>query len=141
MTYDIINPELLEEPRGFNHGLLASQGGRALFIAGQTARRSDGALAANDFVGQFAAALDAILIVIRQAGGAPRHIGRLTIFVTDMDEYRAMRSELGEVYRARLGRHYPAMTLVEVGALVDPEASVEIEATAVIPASADGQVD
>ncbi len=141
MSYDIVNPESLEEPRGFNHGLLASPGGRVLFVAGQTARRSDGALAATDFAGQFGAALDAVLSVLRQAGGAPRHIGRLTIFVTDMDAYRATLKELGEVYRARMGRHYPAMALVEVSALVDPETSVEIEATAVIPASADVHVD
>ena len=92
-------------------------------------------------MGQFDAALDAILAVVHRAGGTPRHIGRLTIFVTDMGVYRATRKELGEVYRARFGRHYPAMTLVEVSALVDPEVSVEIEATAVIPASGDGRVD
>lgn len=141
MSYDIVNPESLEEPRGFNHGLLASPGGRLLFVAGQTARRSDGVLAAADFAGQFGAALDAALSVLRQAGGAPRHIGRLTIYVTDMEAYRATRKELGEVYRERMGRHYPAMALVEVCALVDPDAQVEIEATAVIPATTDGQVD
>lgn len=141
MSYDVINPESLEEPHGFNHGLLASPGGRVLFVAGQTARRADGSLAATDFVGQFGAALDAVVQVLRQAGGAPRHIGRLTIYVTDMEVYRASRKELGEVYRARLAKHYPAMALVEVGALVDPEVSIEIEATAVVPASADGHVD
>jgi enamine deaminase RidA (YjgF/YER057c/UK114 family) len=141
VSFDIFNPESLEEPRGFNHGLLASPGGRVLFVAGQTARRADGSWAASDFVGQFGAALDAVLSVVREAGGAPRHIGRLTIYVTDMGAYRATLKELGEVYRAHLGRHYPAMALVEVGALVDPEAEVEIEATAVIPASADGHVD
>ena len=141
MSFDIFNPESLEAPRGFNHGLLASPGGRLLFVAGQTARRSDGTWAATDFVGQFGAALEAVLDVVRQAGGAPRHIGRLTIYVTDMAAYRATPKEVGEVYRAHLGRHYPSMALVEVSALVDPDARVEIEATAVIPASADGRVD
>lgn len=141
MSYDIFNPEPLEKPRGFNHGLLASPGGRVLFVAGQTARRTDGTLAATDFVGQFGASLEAVLTVVRQAGGAPRHIGRLTIYVTDMRAYRAVLGELGEAYREHMGRHYPTMTLVEVSALVDLEALVEIEATAVIPASTDGTVD
>jgi enamine deaminase RidA (YjgF/YER057c/UK114 family) len=141
VSYDILNPESLETPRGFNHGLLASPESRILFVAGQTARRSDGQLAADGFVGQFGAALDAVLTVVQAAGGAPRHIGRLTIYVTDMEAYRGSLESLGEAYRARMGRHYPAMTLIEVGSLVDPEAMVEIEATAALPATADGAID
>lgn len=132
MSFEIVNPEPLGVPSGWNHGLLAPAGGRTLFVAGQTARAGDGRLLATDFVGQFAAALDHILTVVREAGGDAPDIGRLTIYVTDIAAYRASLKPLGEVYRRRMGRHYPAMALVEVSSLVDPDALVEIEATAVL---------
>jgi enamine deaminase RidA (YjgF/YER057c/UK114 family) len=129
----IINPEELGAPRGWNNGMLAPAGGRTLFIAGQTARDVSGGVAAVDFVSQFDRALGNVLAVVRQAGGVPGDIGRLTIYVTDVAEYRASLKRLGEVYRSRMGTHYPAMALVEVTSLVDPQAVVEIEATAVVP--------
>ena len=76
-----------------------------------------------------------MLAVVRAAGGEPEHIGRMTVFVTDLPAYRGARAELGAVWRARMGRHYPAMALVEVRGLVEPGALVEIEATAVLPAN------
>jgi NAD(P)-dependent dehydrogenase (short-subunit alcohol dehydrogenase family)/enamine deaminase RidA (YjgF/YER057c/UK114 family) len=128
----IINPEELGAPRGWNHGMLAQAGGRTLFIAGQTARDGSGRVPAADFVSQFDRALANVLAVLRQAGGEPGHVGRFTIYVTDMAQYRASLKLLGEVYRRRMGTHFPAMALVEVKSLVDPQAVVEIEATAVL---------
>jgi NAD(P)-dependent dehydrogenase (short-subunit alcohol dehydrogenase family) len=128
----IINPEELGAPRGWNNGMLAPAGGRMLFIAGQTARDGSGQVPAADFVSQFDRALGNVLAVLRKAGGEPGDIGRFTIYVTDMAQYRASLKPLGEVYRRRMGTHFPAMVLVEVKSLVDPGAVVEIEATAVL---------
>jgi enamine deaminase RidA (YjgF/YER057c/UK114 family) len=89
-------------------------------------------VAAADFVSQFDRALGNVLAVVRQAGGEPEDIGRLTIYVTDIAQYRAGLKPLGDVYRRRMGTHYPAMALVEVKSLVDQAAVVEIEATAVL---------
>lgn len=130
--FAIINPEELGAPRGWNNGMLAQAGGRTLFIAGQTARDGSGKVPPADFVSQFDAALGNVLVVLGQAGGVPEDIGRFTIYVTDVATYRASLKPLGEVYRRRMGTHYPAMALVEVTSLVDPHAMVEIEATAVL---------
>jgi enamine deaminase RidA (YjgF/YER057c/UK114 family) len=132
VTFEIINPDALGRPSGWNHGLLAPAGGRVLFVAGQTAA-AGGRVARADFVVQFRTALERVLAVLRQAGGDAEHIGRFTIYVTDLDAYRATRKQLGEAYRDLMGRHYPAMALVEVKRLLDPGALVEIEATAVLP--------
>jgi enamine deaminase RidA (YjgF/YER057c/UK114 family) len=137
---EIVNPGELGRPSGFSHGLVAPPGARVLFVAGQTApdagkRESAGAEAAADrLVAQFAAALERSLAVVRAAGGRPADVARLTVYVVDMEAYRAARPRLGGVWRAAMGQHYPAMALVEVRSLVDPEAVVEIEATAVLPA-------
>jgi NAD(P)-dependent dehydrogenase (short-subunit alcohol dehydrogenase family)/enamine deaminase RidA (YjgF/YER057c/UK114 family) len=130
--FAIINPEELGAPRGWNNGMLAPAGGRTLFIAGQTARDGSGRVSSADFVAQFDQALGNVLTVLRAAGGEPGHIGRFTIYVTDMAGYRASLKPLGAVYRRRMGTHYPAMALVQVTSLVDPRALVEIEATAVL---------
>jgi NAD(P)-dependent dehydrogenase (short-subunit alcohol dehydrogenase family)/enamine deaminase RidA (YjgF/YER057c/UK114 family) len=130
--FAIINPAELGAPRGWSNGMLAQAGGRTLFIAGQTARDASGQVAAADFVSQFDQALGNVLAVLRQAGGEPGDIGRFTIYVTDMAQYRAGLKPLGEVYRRRMGTHFPAMALVEVTSLVDQQAVVEIEATAVL---------
>jgi NAD(P)-dependent dehydrogenase (short-subunit alcohol dehydrogenase family)/enamine deaminase RidA (YjgF/YER057c/UK114 family) len=128
----IINPEELGAPRGWNNGMLAQAGGRVLFIAGQTARDGSGQVATTDFVSQFDRALGNVLAVLGQAGGQAGDIGRFTIYVTDMAQYRSSLEPLGEVYRRRMGAHFPAMALVEVTSLVDQRAMVEIEATAVL---------
>jgi 3-hydroxybutyrate dehydrogenase len=130
--FAVINPEELGAPRGWNNGLLARASGRTLFIAGQTARDASGRVPAADFVAQFDRALGNVLAVLREAGGGPGDVGRFTIYVTDVAEYRASLEPLGKVYRNRMGRHYPAMALVEVASLVDPRAKVEIEATALV---------
>jgi enamine deaminase RidA (YjgF/YER057c/UK114 family) len=136
--FEIVNPEALGRPRGFSHGILAPAGGRVLFIAGQTApdaghAEADRTGAEGRMVEQFGAALDRVVAVVSDAGGRPEHVARLTVYVTDMDAYRGARGRLGDVWRAAMGRHYPAMALVEVRSLVDPAAVIEIEATAVLP--------
>ena len=130
-----INPPELAVPRGFSHGLLAPAGCRVLFVAGQTAADADGRVADRGFVAQFAASLDKTLAVVRAAGGRPEHIGRMTVYVTDLDAYLESRPALKHQWRERMGDHYPAMALVGVTRLVDAEATVEIEATAMIPAA------
>lgn len=133
MSYEIINPESLGEPRGWNNGLLAPARGRLLFVAGQVAMGADGRVAAGDMAAQWSRALENVLAVVRAAGGGPEDIGRMTVYVTDRPAYLAGRKALAEVWGRHMGGHYPAMTLVEVKSLVEAGAVVEIEATAVIP--------
>lgn len=136
--FRVLEPEELGAARGFNHGLVAPAGGRLLFVAGQTAADPAPGGTEAAFVDQFEAALRRVLRVVEEAGGRPEHVGRMTVYVTDLAAYRASRSELGEVWRGLMGRHYPAMSLVAVAGLVDEGALVEIEATAVLPAGARG---
>jgi enamine deaminase RidA (YjgF/YER057c/UK114 family) len=133
--YEAINPEELGAPNGWTNGMLAPAGGRILFIAGQDAATPEGHVATDDFVEQFDIALRKTLAIVSEAGGTAEAVGRMTMFVTQLDTYRSSRKGVGGVYRARMGRHFPAMALVEVSRLVDPRALVEIEATAVIPPS------
>ena len=132
MTYEHINPDELGAPRGWTNGMLAPADGRVLFVAGQDAAEVGGEVATDDFVEQFDLVLGKVLTIVRAAGGGPEDVGRMTIFVTELDEYRSGRREIGERYRAHMGKHFPAMALVEVRGLLDPGAKVEIEATAVI---------
>jgi enamine deaminase RidA (YjgF/YER057c/UK114 family) len=134
--FEAIDPGTLGRPRGYSHGLLAPAGGRVLLVAGQIGWDGDQRLVGPGFVEQFERALANVLAVVRQAGGAAEHVGRLTIFVVDRQEYLQALEPVGEAYRRVLGRHYPAMSLVEVAALLEPGARVEIEATAVLPAEA-----
>jgi enamine deaminase RidA (YjgF/YER057c/UK114 family) len=133
VSYEILNPESLGAPRGYNNGLLAPAGGRILFVAGQVAMDANGQVIDGDVAAQWARALENVMAVVRAAGGEATDIGRMTIFVTDKAEYMAARMALGTVWRRVMGSHYPAMTLVEVSGLVEEGAVVEIEATAVIP--------
>ena len=126
----IITSKELAAPRGYSHGVLAS--GRLLFIAGQIGWNAAGQLVSDDFVEQFDQALANVIAVVREAGGTPESIARLTIYVTDKAEYRIAQASIGARYRVRMGKHYPAMTLVEVRALLEDAAKVEIEATAVL---------
>jgi enamine deaminase RidA (YjgF/YER057c/UK114 family) len=137
VTYDIFNPPQLGPAKGWNNAMLAPAGGRVLFIAGQTARTADGTFAEGGFVEQFAAALDNVLIALEAAGGTPADIGRMSLYVTDVQAYRDSLKELGQVWRPRMGRNYPAMALFGVTGLVDEEALIEIETTAVIPPPAE----
>ena len=126
----IITSKELAPPRGYSHGVLAS--GRLLFIAGQIGWNADGRMVGDDFVEQFDQALANVLSVVREAGGTAESVARLTIYVTNRAEYLAARDSIGARYRACMGKHYPAMTLVEVSALLEDRAKVEIEGTAVI---------
>jgi enamine deaminase RidA (YjgF/YER057c/UK114 family) len=126
----IINPPGLPPPRGYSNGVVAE--GRMLFVAGQIGWNESSRLVGDRFVDQFDQALANVLTVVKAAGGAPESVSRLTIFITDKGQYLSATEEIGQRYRARMGRHYPAMSLVEVNALLEPGALVEIEATAVI---------
>ena len=130
MKPTFFNPEALPEPRGYNHGVLLS-GGRILFVAGQGGLGDRGG--GGGFAAQFARALAAVREVVKTAGGTVEHIGRLTIYVKNMAEYLENRRELGPIYRAEFGDHYPAMSLVEVTGFVDEAMDLEIEAIAVLP--------
>jgi enamine deaminase RidA (YjgF/YER057c/UK114 family) len=132
VTFEIVNPASLGAPRGWNNGMLAPKDGRLLFVAGQIGLEPGAPGEPPAFAAQFVSALDKVLAVVRDAGGGPEDVGRLTIYVTDLAAYRASLTALGEGWRARLGRHYPAMAVVEVKGLVDRGAMVEIEATAVV---------
>jgi len=136
MSWEIINPR--GQPKGWNDGLLAPAGGRTLFVAGQTASDATGKVHPADFVAQFKLALTNSLAVVRAAGGTPTDIGRMTVYVLDMEGYREARRALGMVWKELMGRHYPAMALVQVSALLDEHALLEMETTAVIPAQAGG---
>lgn len=132
MTFVGINPEELGPPKGWTNGMLAPAGGRVLFVAGQDAANPEGEVTTDDFVEQFDIVLGKMMHVVTAAGGDATSVGRITLFVTDLDAYRFERKRIGEVYRAHMGRHFPAMALVEVSRLVDPRGKIEIEATAVI---------
>jgi enamine deaminase RidA (YjgF/YER057c/UK114 family) len=123
-------PEGWPTPRGYANGMMGR--GRVVLVGGQIGWDSTGRFR-DGLVAQTRQALENILAVVRAAGGDAEHIGRLTWYVVDMAEYRACLKDLGPAYRAVMGRHYPAMALVQVVALVEPAARVEIEATALIP--------
>lgn len=135
MTFEIVNPKSLGVPKGWNNGLVAPPGGRLLFVAGQAGWETDAAGDPPGFVAQFGRALDKVMAVVRAAGGGAEDVGRVTIYVTDLAAYQANRKALGEAWRARLGKHFPAVALLEVKGLVDRGAVVEIEATAVLGGS------
>jgi enamine deaminase RidA (YjgF/YER057c/UK114 family) len=132
VSFEILNPGALGTPKGWSNGILAPRGGRVLFVAGQAGWEGGAAGPAPGFTDQFARALDKVLAVVRQAGGEPADVARLTVYVTDLAAWRASRKPLGDAWRARFGSYYPAMAMLEVRGLVDAGALVEIEATAVI---------
>jgi enamine deaminase RidA (YjgF/YER057c/UK114 family) len=134
MSLKIINPESLGAPRGYSNGVL-TEGGRLLFIAGQIAWDQQQKIVSADIVEQFDRALANVVAVVTEAGGKPDQIARLVIYVTDKSEYRARLKEIGECYRARMGKHFPAMVLVEVKSLLEDSAKIEIEGTAVLGSS------
>lgn len=134
MPFTLINPESLGAPSGYSHGLLADASGKLLFISGQIAWNEKQKIVSADFVEQFDRALANVLTVVKAANGQPEHMVRLVVYVTNKSEYRAQTREVGERYRKYMGKHFPAMVLVEVAGLLDDEAKVEIEGMALIPA-------
>lgn len=127
----ILQPPTWAKPRGFVNGIAAS--GKLVFIAGQVGWTGEAKWEAHDFAGQFKQTLKNIVEVLAQAGGKPEHIVRLTWYVIDKQEYLAALKDVGVAYRAVMGRHFPTMAVVQVSGLVEPEAKLEIEATAVVP--------
>lgn len=132
MKHELINPEILGKPRGYSNGVLAAQG-RLLFVAGQIGWDASQKIVGPGFSAQFKQALANAIAVVTAAGGKAEHICRMTIYVSDKAEYIAAAKAIGVEYRRLMGDHYPAMSLVEVKALLEPGAVLEIEVTAVIP--------
>ena len=128
--HEIIHPEGWKPAKGYANGVLAE--GNRLYIGGQIGWNEDQIFERHDFVGQTEQALSNIAEIVRSAGGQVTDIVRLTWYVTDKKEYLAKQTELGDVYRRIMGRHFPAMTMVVVCDLIEDEALVEIEATAVL---------
>ena len=125
-----LQPPGWPEPRGYANGIEAS--GRLVFVGGQIGWDATGAFPSSDLAGQVRQTLSNIVAVLAEAGAGPEHVVRLTWYVTDRDEYLASLKEIGAAYRDVMGRHFPAMAVVQVVALVEAAAKVEIEATAVI---------
>ena len=131
MSFTFINPESLGAPRGYSNGVL-TEGGRLLFIAGQIAWNEKQQIVSDDLVAQFDRALRNVIAVVTEAGGTPDQIARLILYVTDKHDYQRRMKEIGERYRAHMGKHFPAMVLVEVKSLLDDAARIEIEGIAVL---------
>jgi len=129
--HEFLHPRGWKQPKGFSNGIVAE--GRTVFLAGQVGWNAQQQFDSQDFVAQARQALANIVALVHEAGGKTEHITRLTWFVIDKKEYLARLSDLGQAYRAVMGKHFPVMTLVQVGALVEDAAKVEIEATAVVP--------
>jgi len=132
MTFKLINPQSLGAPSGYSNGLLTEASGRLLFIAGQIAWNERHEIVSDDFVEQFDKAMENVVAVVNEAGGKASDIARLIIYVTDKQAYRERTREVGERYRKHLGKHFPAMVLVQVVGLLDDAAKVEIEGIAVL---------
>ena len=131
MAHTFLHPRDWKPAKGFSNGVVAE--GRMIFLAGQVGWNPEQKFESGDFVAQTRQALANIVTLVAEAGGGAEHITRLTWFVLDKQEYLSHLRELGEVYRSVIGKHFPAMTLIQVGALVEDEARLEIEATAIVP--------
>jgi len=140
MRHQPINPETLGAPRGYANGVLAAPG-RLLFVAGQIAWNADNELVSDAFAPQFKQALTNVIEVVKAAGGAPTDICRLTMYTTDKAAYQSSLSAVGQAYRCLMGKYFPAMALVEVTALMEDGALIEIEAAAVVPEAAKADED
>jgi enamine deaminase RidA (YjgF/YER057c/UK114 family) len=126
-----LHPRGWKATKGYANGVAAE--GRMIFLAGQVGWSADQKFESHDFVAQTRQALSNIVSILREAGAAPEHITRLTWYVTDKHEYLSRLGEVGEAYRSVMGKHFPAMTMVEVAGLIEDGAKVEIEAAAVVP--------
>ena len=126
-----ITPSILPKPRGYSHGVTTT--GTVLYVAGQVAHDTSGRMVSPEFTAQFGQCLDNVLTVVRAAGGGSPNVVKLVAYVTDIAQYRCSTRELREVWAARFGDYYPAMTLLAVAALIEPGALVEIEGVAHLP--------
>ena len=128
---EFLHPQHWKRARGYANGVAGM--GRLVFIAGQVGWNAEQQFESQDFVAQVRQALENIIAIMREVGGTRAHIARLTWFITDRREYLSRLPEIGEAYRGVMGNHFPAMTVVEVSALMEDKAKVEIEASAVVP--------
>ena len=135
----VLQPPGWARPRGYSNGI-ATEGGKLVFIAGQIGWNERCEFVDKGFGGQFRQTLKNILAVLAQAGGAPEHVVRLTWYVVDKQEYLAAGAEVGAAYRELMGKNYPTMAVVQVGALVEDAARLEIEAMAVVPTAVPSSV-
>jgi enamine deaminase RidA (YjgF/YER057c/UK114 family) len=131
MTIEYVNPPELGRPSGFSHAVIAT--GRTVFLAGQTALDDSGHIVGETIVEQFEQALTNLLTALRAAGGHPSHLASLTIYIVDMDDYRAHARQIGSVWKRLVGASYPAMAGIGVSRLWDADAKVEIQGCAVLP--------
>ncbi|MFI9827280.1 RidA family protein [Streptomyces sp. NPDC051913] len=132
MSTERINPPELSPPTGFSHAVVAT-GSRVVFLAGQTALDAEGKVVGETLPEQFERALTNLLTALRAAGGTPADLARVTVYATDVAEYREKAPELGRIWRTLAGRDYPAMAVVEVVRLWDKQALVELDGFAVMP--------
>jgi enamine deaminase RidA (YjgF/YER057c/UK114 family) len=130
VTLERVNPSELARPAGFSHAVVGS--GRVVFLAGQTAMDAEGRIVGEDVVSQFETALGNLLTALAAAGGRPDQLASLTVYITDMDGYRARARDIGGVWRRLVGRDYPAMAGIGVARLWDAEAMVEVQGFAVL---------
>lgn len=127
----ILQPQDWPKPKGYANGIAAS--GRMVFVAGMVGWNAQGVFESDDLPAQVRQALENVLAVLKEAGAGPQHMVRMIWYLRDRQEYLAAQREIGQVYRDVMGRHFPAMTVVEVSGLLEARARVEIEVTAVIP--------
>jgi enamine deaminase RidA (YjgF/YER057c/UK114 family) len=130
-THQFLHPRNWKTTKGYANGVAAE--GRTIFLAGQIGWNAEQKFASRDFVAQTRQALRNIVAIVQEAGGNAEHVTRLTWFVTDKKEYLSRLAEVGEAYRSVMGKHFPAMTMVQVAGLIEDDAKVEIEALAVVP--------
>lgn len=134
MTLEPVNPPELARPSGFAHAIVAPAGARLVFLAGQTAQNASGSIVGpGDITAQFEQALANLIAALRAAGGRPEDLASLTIYATDLADYRAHGREIGQVWRRLAGPRYPAMAAVGVQRLWDPAALVELQGIAALP--------
>ncbi len=127
----ILHPAGWPRPKGYSNGIVAE--GRLVFVAGQVGWTAEEKFEAKDFPGQFRQTLENVLAVLAEAWAGPEHIVRMTWFMTDKQEYLDSLPEVGAIYRELMGRRFPTMSVIEVSALIEDRAKIEIETTAVIP--------
>jgi enamine deaminase RidA (YjgF/YER057c/UK114 family) len=130
-AHTLLQPPGWARPKGYANGIAAT--GRLVFTAGVIGWTADESFAATDFVGQFRQTLENTLAILAEGGAGPEHVVRMTWYVVDRDAYLAAAREVGAVYRELMGRNYPTMAVVQVVALMEPAALIEIETTAVVP--------
>jgi len=127
----VLQPADWPRPKGYSNGMMAR--GRVVVVAGQVGWDNTGVFRSSTTAGQARQALENVVAVLAAGGAKPEHIMSMNWYVTDLDEYRSQRAEIGAHYRAIIGKHFPAMTLVQVAGLLERDARVEIEALAIVP--------